>query len=107
MNSTPASAPRGLHTVRRKVEFIERPSILPPELFARYENDAFWMDPALSVHGVRTLADAPAPSHNIQVLRTNKPHQPDGLIGPATTLQALGACQFAHSSQRASPLGVG
>ena len=42
----------GLHTVRRKVEFIERPSILPPELFARYENDAFWMDPALNVHGV-------------------------------------------------------
>jgi len=42
----------GLHTVRRKVEFIERPSILPPELFARYENDAFWMNPDLNVHQV-------------------------------------------------------
>jgi sulfotransferase len=42
----------GLHTVRRQVEFIERPSILPPELFARYENDAFWMNPDLNVHGV-------------------------------------------------------
>jgi sulfotransferase len=31
----------GLHTVRRKVEFVERPTILPPELFARFENDAF------------------------------------------------------------------
>ena len=42
----------GLHTVRSKVEFIERPSILPPELFARYENDAFWMNPDLNVHSV-------------------------------------------------------
>ncbi len=42
----------GLHTVRRKVEFIERPSILPPELFTRYENDCFWMNPELNVHGV-------------------------------------------------------
>jgi sulfotransferase len=42
----------GLHTVRRKVEFIERPSVLPPELFARFENDAFWMNPDLNTHGV-------------------------------------------------------
>lgn len=32
----------GLHTVRRKVEFIERETILPPGLFQRFENDAFW-----------------------------------------------------------------
>jgi sulfotransferase len=42
----------GLHTVRRKVAFIERPTILPPDLFARYESDAFWMDPALNPQGV-------------------------------------------------------
>jgi len=42
----------GLHTVRRKVEFIDRPTILPPELFERYENDCFWMNPDLNVHGV-------------------------------------------------------
>jgi len=42
----------GLHTVRRKVAFVERPSILPPELFARYENDCFWMNDELNVHGV-------------------------------------------------------
>ncbi len=42
----------GLHTVRRKVEFIDRPTILPPELFERFENDAFWMDPALNTCNV-------------------------------------------------------
>jgi sulfotransferase len=42
----------GLHTVRRKVEFADRPTILPPDLFAKFENDAFWTNPDLNVHGV-------------------------------------------------------
>lgn len=33
---------KGLHTIRRKVEWIERPTILPPDLFQRFQNDAFW-----------------------------------------------------------------
>lgn len=37
----PLGAP-GLHTVRRRVEWIERQSILPPGLFERFANDAFW-----------------------------------------------------------------
>ena len=41
-----------------------------------------------------------------QALR-KRPHQPEGLIVPATTLQAFGACQLAQSSQRAAPLGDG
>jgi sulfotransferase len=45
----------GLHTVRSKVEFTPRPSVLPPELFARFENDAFWMDPEMNVHGVPVI----------------------------------------------------
>ena len=45
----------GLHTVRRKVEFVDRPTILPPELFARFENDAFWMNPELNVHNVTVV----------------------------------------------------
>lgn len=32
----------GLHTVRPKVEFLERKTILPPELFERFARDAFW-----------------------------------------------------------------
>lgn len=35
---------KGLHTVRRKVEFTARRSILPPDLFARYEEMDFWQD---------------------------------------------------------------
>jgi sulfotransferase len=45
----------GLHTVRQKVEFVDRPTVLPPELFARFENDAFWMNPDLNRHGVRVI----------------------------------------------------
>lgn len=35
----------GLHTVDRKVAFTPRATILPPELFRRFEGDAFWADP--------------------------------------------------------------
>ena len=43
----------GLHDVGRKVEARERKTILPPDLFLRYQNDAFWEDLPLippSVH---------------------------------------------------------
>ncbi len=42
---------RGLHEVRRKVEWIERQTILPPELFARFEHDMFWRHPAATGRG--------------------------------------------------------
>ncbi len=45
----------GLHTVRPKVEVIERDTILPPDVFRRFENDAFWRDPALNRRGVRIV----------------------------------------------------
>ncbi len=34
----------GLHEVGRKVEARERRTVLPPDLFTRYERDAFWED---------------------------------------------------------------
>ena len=33
---------KGLHAIRRKVEWVERPTILPPDLFDRFQNDMFW-----------------------------------------------------------------
>lgn len=36
---------RGLHTVRRRVEWIERQTVLPPELFDRFSGDMFWRTP--------------------------------------------------------------
>lgn len=33
---------RGLHSVRRRVEWRERASILPPDLFERFAGDMFW-----------------------------------------------------------------
>ena len=48
----------GLHTVRRKVEFVDRPTILPPEIFARFEGDAFWMNPELNIRNVPVILHA-------------------------------------------------
>jgi sulfotransferase len=45
----------GLHTVRPKVGAIERKTILPPDVFKRFENDAFWRIPELNVRGVRIV----------------------------------------------------
>ena len=42
----------GLHTVRRKVEWVERQSVLPPELFQRFENDMFWRPPDANIREV-------------------------------------------------------
>jgi sulfotransferase len=33
---------RGLHTVRRRVEWSERRTVLPPDLFNRFSGDMFW-----------------------------------------------------------------
>ncbi len=43
---------RGLHTVRRRVEWLERRTVLPPALFDRFGGDMFWLDPAANIRGV-------------------------------------------------------
>lgn len=35
---------KGLHSVRKKVEFKSRRSILPPDLFSKYQEMDFWQD---------------------------------------------------------------
>lgn len=42
----------GLHTVRHKAEWIERATVLPSDLFARFANDAFWHSPGAAQRGV-------------------------------------------------------
>jgi sulfotransferase len=42
----------GLHTVRPRVEAVERAPILPREIFSRFANEAFWMDPKNNVSQV-------------------------------------------------------
>jgi sulfotransferase len=42
----------GLHTIRRKVEWVERQSVLPPELFQRFQHDAFWRRPEVNIRQV-------------------------------------------------------
>lgn len=44
----------GLHKVRKQVAYLPRPSILPPDLFAQYQNMNFWQDVANSRASVIT-----------------------------------------------------
>jgi len=44
-----------LHTVRRKVEWIDRSTVLPPEVFNRFVNDAFWTIPDLNHNNVPVI----------------------------------------------------
>lgn len=39
----------GLHTVRPRVEAVERQTILPHEIFNRFVNESFWLDPKNNV----------------------------------------------------------
>ena len=45
----------GLHDVRGKVRREERTTILPPDLFRKYESDTFWADPKLNLRKVVVL----------------------------------------------------
>lgn len=55
----------GLHRVRRKVQFEERQTVLPPDLFQRFAADDFWTREGMNPHGVpvvRWLEDRDAES---------------------------------------------
>lgn len=45
----------GLHTVRKDISFVARQSILPPDLFRRYERSAFWQQPSNNPKNVRII----------------------------------------------------
>jgi sulfotransferase len=42
----------GLHTVRRKVEFMQRKTILPPDLFERFKGGDSWRDKSFTRLGI-------------------------------------------------------
>jgi len=45
----------GLHSVRSKIEAIPRQTVLPPDVFNRFGNDAFWLHPQANLHGVQVI----------------------------------------------------
>src|SRR6201996_8045069 len=49
----------GLHSVRPKVEPIERQPILPREIFGRFANEAFWMEPKNNINQERIVKNMP------------------------------------------------
>ena len=42
----------GLHTVKSKVSAPKREPVLPPDLFKRFANDLFWLDPENNIRKV-------------------------------------------------------
>ncbi len=57
---------KGLHSVGKKVEFKSRRSILPPDLFAKYQDMDFWQDQtgtSASIIASKKTAAASAPSN--------------------------------------------
>jgi sulfotransferase len=45
----------GLHTVRKKVEYIERKPCIPPDIFFKYASTQFWEKPELNTGGVTII----------------------------------------------------
>lgn len=45
----------GLHAVGRKVAAPERATVLPPDIFQRFANEAFWLNPRANLRGVRVV----------------------------------------------------
>jgi sulfotransferase len=52
---------RGLHTVRKKVEWVERQTILPTELFNRFVHDMFWRIPEANIRQAPIIRFEAAP----------------------------------------------
>ncbi|MBR7748249.1 sulfotransferase [Undibacterium baiyunense] len=48
----------GLHTVRKKVSFENRKTILPPDLFEKYDSLSFWKDTGNSSANVISIKEA-------------------------------------------------
>jgi sulfotransferase len=46
---------RGLHAVRRRVEWTERQTVLPPDLFGRFSGDMFWRTPDAASRNVPVI----------------------------------------------------
>jgi sulfotransferase len=42
----------GLHTVKRRVAFAERQTVLPPDIFCKYVDSNFWLNEKLNAKGV-------------------------------------------------------
>ena len=42
----------GLHTIRRKVEYVERKTILPPDIFERFRGGDYWRDASFTKLGI-------------------------------------------------------
>lgn len=45
----------GLHTVKRKVEFTPRPTLLPPDIYCKYADANFWETEGANTKGIMVL----------------------------------------------------
>lgn len=52
----------GLHLVSGKVKFVDRPTVLPPDVFQRFNNRGFWRNPKANPRKVRILLPEDSPT---------------------------------------------
>jgi sulfotransferase len=52
----------GLHLVTGSVRFVDRPTVLPPDVFQRFTNRNFWRDPRSNPRKVRVLLPSALPT---------------------------------------------
>lgn len=46
----------GLHSVRKEVRYMDRPTILPVEIFRKFDKPfSFWADPAINIRNVKII----------------------------------------------------
>ena len=72
----------GLHTVRGTVQAEPRESLLPPDLFKRFRNAAFWRDPQRILPGCRSCEISSSVARTGVALRHHGSRRP-------TTIRAL------------------
>ncbi|TQV78646.1 sulfotransferase family protein [Denitrobaculum tricleocarpae] len=72
---------KNLHTVRGKVELTPRQSILPPDLFKRCQNLAFWHDPnGTAAHRIVVAKEDPPAESNSGAEAKSREPMPDSVV---------------------------
>ena len=44
-----------MHAIGKKVSANDRTTVLPPDVFRRFENDAFWLNEQANIRGIRVV----------------------------------------------------
>lgn len=90
----------GLHTVHHQVATKKRTSVLPPDVFRRFANDAFWLGPAQNPRQVKVVQTGVGQNGTAGCRFYRQLKLAGSLCGP-------GSCRHWRVRCHPDPLGVG